>query len=164
MEMTPEQLQELIKLADDENNRGNYAEAERIANEILGVVSTLPQGSKHDLILFRAYALNALGIAEVAAMKASTGKDETIEGWQGAQPYHFFNVSREDRLASELGAYFEEDGWSASRYDIEWYLCAQRLGLNLACYFLNTNDAHYFSRKNEHRICTVQILPLWQKR
>ncbi|MFN8358638.1 MAG: LuxR family transcriptional regulator [Candidatus Kapaibacterium sp.] len=63
MEMTPEQLQELIKLADDENNRGNYAEAERIANEILGVVSTLPQGSKHDLILFRAYALNALGIA-----------------------------------------------------------------------------------------------------
>lgn len=82
----------------------------------------------------------------------ATGKDASIEGWAGAKPYQFRNMSRAERIASEIGAYLSEETWLVQNYEIEWYTVSRMLGINQAMFFADHNDSLYYGRSNERQI------------
>jgi len=82
----------------------------------------------------------------------ASGEEETIAGWAGSKPYQFRSMSRSDRLASEVMAYLSENAWMMKNYEIEWFLVAQHLGLSLAQFLADSNDALYFGSRNESQV------------
>lgn len=86
-----------------------------------------------------------------------SGLDEAI--LPGEAPLLIRNMSRQDRLISEIWAFLQEQPWRVQNMDVGSWIIAGRLGENFPLYIRNLNDQWYFEATNERLMRELFPLP-----
>ncbi len=71
---------------------------------------------------------------------------------KGSSRIDLVNPKREERLASEIMADLEEEGWRIAHLDADTWEIARQLGQPLALFLRDFNDEGYFRKENEARL------------